>query len=351
VKKVPISREEVFRVLSMMSQECRKNIQAEMTAFDGNSASIVYIIFNETKRLGVDHICISQNELGNLSGSSRKIMRSRLLHLARYGIIKVETEWRNDGSNLRMPMKVFPNPVFMALMGIDRLTNSKSAVVRHYVKLGRKRLDYEDDVQGFHVDCAYGSKEPKEGVEGVKAEQNLLNIIAREDNQKAEKEADNALWRQRDEMFVLGCSNLWVHAQSQFGYGQSLPNWLGQIGELSPAAKKERSELTKSYQKYGGRVAALAWYVFAGGVADLADNGQPRFTVIDPHRQFASIDKKPSQFGKHFNAILKDELFLDYAKRKWPKIHDGLFKYFGAALAYPPRYENEYAIIGFEFGV
>lgn len=344
-----IERAEVKKLLDQMDQECWRQGHHEQAAFDLISIELITLIYEGVKQSGGDFCRISSSMFGKLTKSSAAKVDVRLRHLARYGLIRCESPWRNDGSGLRANLVTYPNPIIMALLGIDKMTRHKAPVIQHYVKMGLGRLDQETDVQGFRTDCAYGYPEPESQGGALEAGEGLIRMIAGADEEKARKDAENSLWRERDGSFVSGAANIWVFAQSQFGNGQSRPNWEGELTQLSPGARKERMELTKTFQRFGGRASALAWFVFVGGIADLDERGNPRFSLIDPHRQYVTIDKKPSQFAKHFNSILKDKIFIEIATKQWGSYNSELSRYFGEAILFPPRYETEYSLLGFEF--
>lgn len=175
-------------------------------------------------------------------------------------------------------------------------------------------------------------------------------MMGREDKAKADKARTDALWRERSDLWVTGSAELWVQAQSLLGMGASRPNWEGPIGLLSPTAKRERSELVKTYQSFGGRITGLAWYIFCCGIPQRDKYGKLLYSPDEPHRQFITVDRKPSQFTKHFNAIMKDPEFLKIAKEDFTKFKIILQKYFGGVLDVSPRGRSEIDLLGFTLG-
>ena len=217
------------------------------------------------------------------------------------------------------------------------------SAIKQFLAKGIERLNYEGDLQGFTVDVPLGDEEPKEATQQQPendddAEEKLNELIAQTNEDKAKKQREASEWRRKGDAFVNGASKLWIFAQSQMGHGTAHPNWGGDRKLLSPGASRERQELVKIFQQYGGKTAALAWYVFAGGVPDLDENtGRPKFTLVAPHRQFASQDKRPSQFAKYFNAILQDKFFKDFATKTWEATEPALRSYFPDTIDQEPR--------------
>lgn len=345
-------RVELYKLLDQMAIESIKLTNFERSAFDPISKELLFHIYEFCLNIRPDssYATYSSNDLAKITNSTRQRIRCRLKHLARYGLIKITTPpYRKGEIPIRHKMRIFINPVVKFLVGPEKLTRKKLPVIKHLVSLGVNRLEHEADLQGFTVDCVYGDIEPTQG-EVKKPEQALIDIISQGDMKKAAQEKENAMWREHSEIFVEGCSSVWTNTQSKLGYGQSKPNWDAKVNELSPTARKERAELVKTFQKYGGRVSALAWYVYAGGITQLDEAGNPIYTITSPHRQFVTSDRKPSQFVKHFNAILKDPLFLEYATSGWTNIKEQLASHYLGSLEVRPRYDTEYILIGFEFG-
>lgn len=344
-----IALEKIDDFLHQMNSTCIKKYHFERAAFDGLSGMLLYIIMNDSIGKGKDHSRFSRSHLAKLCRTSPKKIRVRLLALARFGLIKVETPWRDDGSGLRDTMMTYPNPILERLLGNDPYTRRKAPVLAHYCDMGIRRLDYDNDVQGFLVDCAYGSKEPQGG-EPVKAEKILDDVLSKDDDAKARRERINQTWREYADQFVVGCAEIWVRSQAYLGYGISRPNWEGQTSSLSPSARRERMELVRTFEAYGCKATALGWYIFVGGIADVDKYGKPNFSIFAPHRQFVTIDKKPSQFAKHFNAIIKDDVFLQYAKKDWEQVKQMLDMHFSGILDVGPKNDSEFSKLGFGIG-
>ena len=292
----------------------------------------------------------SQRWVAAQLGLTRKQVRHRLYVLARFSLVRVEYQWANHNQDLRSESIIEANPAVRHLLGPGRLSVQRRAFITGVVKRAVQRAQkYDDDVQGFRVDCRFGVREPDNGpMCGAEALAGLMDEL---DDKKALEARMRAEWREITDIFVAGASSLWVWAQIQFGYGSAVPNWAMGQSVISAGARQERGQLAKTFQSYGGRVAGLAWYVFVGGIPQLDQNGKPVFTLVEPHRQYATIDRKPSQFAKHFNAILKDDIFKKLATEGWASFRPKLQEHFKGALSMPPRTdEDDEALAGLAFG-
>lgn len=352
---------ELQKVVSLTSQIARylwtKHGHQEVVGFDPIAAALLCFLLNQKKDYKNGGLIISSYGLSVKLSTTRKRIRTRLLRLSLFGLVKVETSWRNDGTSKRRPMQVFPNPYLFTLLGKESKQALKAQAVKYFAALGMRRLEgFDDDVQGFSVDHPYGSNEPsdnKSTIEETSAEieAKLGEMVEAADLESARKLKEQIAWREYDEKFVAGSAKMWVSLQSAMGYGTSEPNWSGEQSIMPVQAKRERRELTKVFQQYGCKVAALAWYIFAGGQAKLDNQGKPEFIPNVPHRQYASVDKKPSQFSKHFNAILNDGYFKDFSKKGWYDIEAKLKSYYSEIWDVNPRDCESYVEkLGYELG-
>jgi len=342
-----ISRCEVDKLFTSFYEEAISQEQPETTGFDPISRDLFHkiILMTKNNEMGLK---ISYRQLSHILGTKINRLRRRLLLMARFGIIKMISPWRDDDTGLREIGTIYINPSLYASLVINKSVVLRKMLVTKLVKLGIERLDEEDDTQGFNHTCLYGREEPHKSAD--RAEVQLINMMDREDKAKADKARTDALWRERSDLWVTGSAELWVQAQSLLGMGASRPNWEGPIGLLSPTAKRERSELVKTYQSFGGRITGLAWYIFCCGIPQRDKYGKLLYSPEEPHRQFITVDRKPSQFTKHFNAIMKDPEFLKIAKEDFTKFKIILQKYFGGVLDVSPRGRSEIDLLGFTLG-
>ncbi len=341
----------VKRFFDGLDRESRKNGQLEITCFDGVASDMLALILNRCTEAGKDKtpapsVKISSYTFAKICHSSRRRVRYRLEKLASYGLLKIQSDWRNDGSNKRNTQTITPHPWLFYLVAVGAKPAHKMQAIKQFVGLGISRLESEEPVQGFRYDVPVGEVEPAEAEvtqavgQGVdsQTEEKLNEMIAVENKGKAQKQRDAAAWRNKGDDFINGCSSIWTWAQGQMGNGRAAPSWGGDRKMLAPSCSRERQELVKLFQAYGGRTTALAWYVFAGGTPEIDDKTmRPKFTITAPHRQYASMDKRPSQFAKYFNAILADSFFKRFATKEWNTVEPALRSYFGPILDQKPR--------------
>ena len=312
---------------------------SERSAFDTISSAILLELMKRSLEKGF--VEISSLRISREIRSSRKKVRTRLFHLARYGIIRVEHRYKTDGSGLNEMNVIEINPVLLGIFRTNSGAKSMDQFINHYFMLGFTRLeDDENDVQGFWRDCKYGHKEP-EGGSPSSWQSRLIGIMNYREEVKAVKASDNFKWHQLANDFTLGCGKIWTECQGRSGLGYNKAAWDGDINLLGPARKKERAELGKLFQSYGGRKAAIAWYVFCGGVESIDENGKRIYDPKSPHRQFVTIDKKPSQFAKHFNAILSDPIFIDLYENQKENVENHIAPNFGPVFYTKARLDIE----------
>lgn len=348
---------ELWRIKNFFDQlarECRKQDVYELTSFDAIASDTLGIILNECHDSRSETISMSSYQLSRRTNSTRRRIRRRLEELARYGLVKLRSEWRNDGSNKRKPMQITPHPWLFQLLTVGAKPAHKNQAVKHFVAIGISRLDYDEPVQGFKVDCPVGDIEPEqqEQPDREQTENQINELIEREKAAHARKLKEQEEWRRDGDRFVEACATIWTRAQAKSGNGSARPNWSGDKRHMPPAASKERLELIKVFQQYGGRVGALTWYIFACGLPAIDENtGKRVYNPRIPHRQFITTDKRPSHYAKYFNAILQDRYFLQFAKKEWAETEPQLREYYQDVLDKQPRDgAKDTDKIGFTFG-
>jgi len=337
-----------------LAKETRKQDVYELTSFDSIASDVLALIMNRCHNEKCKSLPISTYTLAKMTNSTRRRVRRRIEELAKYGMINVKSEWRNDGSNKRKTQMITPNPWLSYLLASGAKPAHKTQAVKHFAGLGISRLESEEPIQGFKINCELGEAEPEEALNLTPEEtvQDLNEKIAIEDKNKAQKFKNTAEWREAGNNFAEASAVLWTYAQSKSGLGSAKPNWSGDRSHMPAAAIKERNELTKVFQQYGGRVSALAWYIFVCGIPDIdPGTGKRVFDPRSPHRQFITTDKKPSSFSKHFNSILQDTNFKNLAKKDWLKTEESLRNFYQHTLDRAPRDGgHDSDKIGFDFG-
>jgi hypothetical protein len=332
-----------------MHKAVRKLERYEDQAFDPISMEILYIVMNEQYKHCGDPITMSTYQLANLTCASRHRIRSRLLRLCRYGLVKCISGWSDSEINKRKPLQIEVNPMLAEVLVPKVNQPTIRTAVNHFVSLGISRLEYEKDLQGFDTDCEYGKEESGPKKDFKETTEKLNNLVRLENKVEANKREERFYWKVKSDDFVKCSSKVWSTIMAKNGFGSSKPNWDGD--NISPAATKERRELVKTFQQYGGRITALAWWIFVGGSPIIDDNKRPKYLPQIPHRQFVSSDKKPSQFAKHFNAILQDKYFIDASKGNWKDTSKFLESWYGEILHIGSRdMETTYDKLGYSFG-
>lgn len=296
---------------------------------------------------GID---ISLHEIALQSFVSRAQVRSRLKLLACYSLITVEM---TIGTKLTIKI----NPVLLYMLGHKNKV-SKSGIAAYVGQCAKKahdRLQRNAAYQGFGcVDCDYGATEALDAPLDAQAE--IVNAMHRVEakaeatkQSKADKQKEAFFWKRKSDEFVDGAAKVWSYCQARAGYADSRPMWSFASNELSATARRERQELVKTFQCYGGVITALAWGAFCSGRTDIDPNTQrPTYSHTEPHRQFVTTDRRPSQFVKYFNAILADRegFLLLLQKETWDKKIPGFYKFFGDVLFSEPRHDTIYALTG-----
>jgi hypothetical protein len=298
--------------------------------FDVNTAALLSRMLSLSLKNGAPQFDISIYELAESSHATYQSTRTRLERMEQFGLVEIESEWSKN-HNRRCPSKITLHKHLAMALGKTARVSVRAEAAKYFATVGMKRLtglgDLTDDERSGFDDLA----------KRVGAE-------------KSRKQRDTAQWREHDDHFVAGAAHVWQFLQSYRGFGQQMPNWFGD--NLAPSAARERRELTKLFQQYGGRVTAMAWWVFVGGQPAIDEKtGRPKFDIANPHVQFATVDKKPSQFAKHFNAFLSDKTFVEMATTSWQKSEPILQKWFGNVMDVGPRSgADDSDLVGFYIG-
>lgn len=297
--------------------------------FDVDTASLIATMLDLCTQNGKPEFTISVYQLAELSHVSYQCARTRIDRLVEYGILETKSKWVGEKRKSNTTFVVHRH--FAAAVAKSARVSIRSEAAAYFSAVAWKRLTGEGDMTDDE-------------------RSNFDDLAARAESEKSRKLRDVSVWRERDASFIAGAAHVWQFLQSYRGFGQQMPNWFGD--NLSPTAARERRELTKLFQQYGGRVTAMAWWVFVGGQPDIDDKtGRPKFDIHNPHVQFATVDKKPSQFAKHFNAVLSDKTFVEMATTGWQKSEPILEKWFGNLLNVGPRSgADDSDMVGFYVG-
>jgi hypothetical protein len=308
----------------------QRNVPKEaINWFDIETASMIGTIIHQCTEKKSEEIVLSVYQLAEMSHVSYQSARTRLTRMAAFGIIETESDWEQVGKR-RKPTTIRLHRHFRTAVSKGSKPGLLMEAVRFFALTGFRNLTEE---------TAHDAELGRFG-----------DLAEKVENDKAEKTKNRIYWAEKSERFVKGAARIWQVMQSARGYGSALPNWCGE--NLSPTTARERRELEKIFQQYGGRITATAWWVFCGGIVQKDDKGNRIYNPEIPHIQFASIDRKPSQFTKHFNAILCDEGFKRFATTGFTDELQAMYKrVFGDSFEILPRDgRSEFDLLGFYFG-
>lgn len=339
-----------------LDKEARKHDIHEHSAFDSISSEIVWHVMLKCLDDDRQSAPVSTYELSNKCHTTRSRVRYRMIELCRYGLIKIQNDWRNDGSLKRRAALISVNPWLFSVMQTGCKPAHKLAAIKYFIDLGKNRRESDINLQGFKSDVPLGKEEPElsEIAEAQPKEtfDELNDLIAKEAKEKADALREQTQWRKDSEVFVSGAGRLWTKAQCAMGHGSAVPAWAGDKKLLGPTVLRERQELVKVFQQYGGRVAALAWHIWTCGIAEIDDKTlKPVYDPSTPHRSFAQVDRRPSQFAKYLSAILMDQFFIERATKDWERVEPLLREYFGPTMDVRPKgCANDESLIGMKFG-
>jgi len=298
--------------------------------FDLNTAGLIATMCELCADNSQPQFKISLANLSEAAHVSQQCTRTRIDRLVTFGLITTESEWSEVKNRRNVTTFRLHKHLAMAI-GKSARTQMQTEASKYFTAVGLKRLTGDGELSDDESSA-------------------FNNLAQRAATEKSQKLRETTEWRDNDKHFVAGAAKCWQHIQAYRGYGSQMPNWFGD--NLAPSAMQERRELTKLFQQYGGRVTALAWRVFVGGIPDMDEKtGRTKFDIHNPHIQFASVDKKPSQFAKHFNAILSDKNFMELATIDWPKTEPVLRGYFAGMMDVGPRSgADDSDLIGFYMG-
>lgn len=295
---------------------------------------------------------------GELSNNIHKILgptaiRDRLILLARYWFISCDNSAPKkilpNGKEQKEKCIIRPNPAFK-IMFEPRQFKTKKQFKESSIAIGDNREDYQ---QGLGMTVHYGYPEhPNFKIEDLNYGEQALDDFENTAADKKQKDAERKELKKHNDAFVECAANLWKAARSRLGHGFEDPIWKGESKDLSPSGKTLRLELTKTFERVGGYVAALSWYIYVMGKPEKDQKGKLVFDLKIPHRQFKGSDFKPSGYGKHFDAIIADPDFKYLSQEGWNDFKNCLTNYFSKELLeVGPKDGTAYsAKLGYVFG-
>ena len=262
----------------------------------------------------------------------RWVVTARLKVLAMFGIITVHIGKSDAVSNHKLPCEIVINPV------VERLLTAKGCnavemqqVVNRLVRIGGVRAESLEALQGFKSHVPYGEDEPQrlltDGAtdDGVCAEERDLFGEASAETERAHRletdkeraKREKAEMAARANKFIEVSAEIWQRGQIAYGRmnpaERVAPNWwAADPRQLVEVLRKEYKCLESMWMLYGTIRVGMAWRYF-NGQAPLKDaKDRVQFIPDIPHIQWSSLDKKPTHFAKHLNALFCDPVFRNW---------------------------------------
>lgn len=341
-------KEEIFKKVKRLIEDIRLDlivshkIIVEGNLFHLNDIVILTHVFESIDK-NTYEFGTSTFILANELWMSEQEVDQSLKRLSNYSLITCQAE---TTERRRLNYQIKLNPTIYGIIMLTGFTKSYKQIISHIVKFGiRRKYKFETPMQGFRIDTLFGEYELES--EPYNAEKEILKIAEEQSIEKKKREEDVQSWRALSNEFVKGCSTIWVIAQSAQGNGSALPNWA--LDDCPTKVRAERNELIKTFKNYGGRVTALTWMLFCGGITEVDENGRIKYSITCPHRQFVTSDKKPSQFTKNFNSLLKDPILHEWANNEWICYYPLLKEHYGSSLDTLPKQGDEFILSGLKF--
>jgi hypothetical protein len=341
-----ISTDQIIDFMTVLLKEVKNFSSREGLNFDANLARLLKTLLDFEVSQNANKIIVGYKTLADLNNLTVRQTRCRLVLLARYGIIRVEAGWINSDKPIRQKSRVIINAAVKGIIRGEVKARMVREYVRHLAEQAARRSELEGEYQGFQNDCLYGEVEPEKGIRTP--EDQIADVVSREDEKKAERLREAASWRNLKEQFVLGAGRLWQHALLKHGLGKHDAVWAKPAKQLSQTARAEYNNLGKTFETYGGRLTCLAWLIYCGVEVGLDLTGW-KYDRLRPYLSTATIDKKPGHFVKNFNSILLDPVVREIAQTQWQEHYKALKVWFGEIVNTPPRYQKEHELIDFEF--
>ncbi len=289
----------------------------------------------------------------NIGELPAKTVRRYLKAFAQAGIIMGINVYSREKSRY-VPLEIIVNPEFQKLMTTFDTGKIRKQFAGVLAELFCSRRLIEGDWQGFGDDpVKWGNLRP--GQKGcLIAEALPPNLVitppkptglvkacleeaaaGKRVSDKAAKEAERKRRRDLKELFIVGAARVWSKHRETGGFGSETPPWAGPTAILPHAVRRERVELERVFDLYGGQRTAIAWSAFCSGRQVLDEKGKVLFNAALAHRQWTTPDKKPSHFAKHLALIFDEVRDLKYDTRS-PGMLIRLREAFGASYDAPP---------------
>lgn len=353
IKSIEISRR-IDAFINQLQIEVLQLEEFDSITFDPISIAMVKLFFEMTIEIESENkiLILSSNLIGKKLRTTKRKVQIRLRRLARYSILRAETPYIQN--NKFKTLLIVLNPILIPLWAEKENFKLMNSLAKIFAKRGIDRLTYENDIQGFEIDCPYGKSELVDTKPYKSPENRLYDKIRDVSQDKVKIAAEAKLWRSRSDKFVELAAKLWIRGQSERGFGTNLPSWAEEKSNLTIAAKRERNELCRIFQNYGGIIASVAWYVYNATITitkDKTPTGQPVYSIVKPYSQFVTQDRKPSGFSKHIDSIIKSEDFIRLITTEYELTRKEILeKHFIEVITYPPRWKSDIELLGYEIG-
>lgn len=292
--------------------------------------------------------CLADN-----SDEHRDLVRKRVRLAAQCSILTtVITRAENKGGKFN-PIEVVLCKEFedasRGLWGMQKCKLLLATFAERYMK----RRIYDDVMQGFVRDVEWGRPEvDAKGASQTEARETpplattptmIVRAIGLEVNgaktnaeKKNDKNKDRFIQLAKEAEFITASANLWVKGQSKNGFGRTRPVWEGLPSDLPSDARQQRMDLVKLLRKFGGRQTAYAWMAFCSYTPKRDSKGNIAFDPNIGYRQWASSDKRPTQFAKYYNQLVNDPAVADWIAND-KDAREGVESYYRQELlAMPP---------------
>lgn len=335
----------------------------ELFDFDGLSLfTMIYATAAEDSDLTCRVACTTLSRKLSNRLTRHTVMR-RLMKFAEWGFLTTNTlDWREqtDGKPVKESTRITVHENFRIIFtGNDNTSTLRREFISSLLCYGqfRETCGQEDKAsyQGFSMLVPYGRPEiDKYKISDlVPGDSSLVEV---ERNSVENRRSENQKWVGYKDKFVEASAYIWMLGQREKGLGNEkgtdkIAAWSGSTKHMPLAQKRERSELTKIFESYGGGVAAVAWSYYCDCVPALDENKRIVFDRNFPHRQNVFADKRPSQFAKNIISILKDPSFVKLSTVEWnDDIKTLLSEFYGELLDVEPREGHHKDKIGYTLG-
>jgi len=327
--------------------------------FDPNAIGVLEMILIEDKWkksiYGSKQIALSIFMDDLMIGHSA--VTSRLKLWAKVSVIRVITPYQTGGTTARRaPTEIDINPLFAKAFEEGIPASQMKGFLDRLAKMFAGRNDFTGAMQGFRFDTKFGHPEPATRHESVvldaqdwapeegEAESESLfkkSKIREEEQRKKHEKAEKA---RLIGSFIKAAAEIWIVGQVIQGRMNKdspvPPSWLAENPrELSDVNRREWKELADVFCRYGGLRAGMAWRYFCGTKPSRDEKDQIKFLPEYPHFQWISVDKKPTHFSKHINAIFTDPIFRNLMND--PTKVERTRSYFGDLCDVPPMITEE----------